>query len=230
MRRLACLALVTAAATLMVASPTFAQTGRQGGPRDQTGGQQQGNTPPANSEWNQTAPPLPALRNAGPCPFVKVLYDAARAVEFADAQEAAAGVTYSGEINGLTATCEYRDAQPITVRVRLDMAFGRGPRATSNQRTYRYWVAVTQRNQAVLAKEYFDVPVTFAPGQDRVGIDQTLGDIVIPRANIGVSGANFEVLIGFDVTPQQATFNREGRRFFINAGQAAAVASSPPRP
>ena len=65
-------------------------------------------------------------------------------------------------------------------------------------------MAVTQRNQAVLAKEYFDVPVTFAPGQDRVGIDQTLGDIVIPRANIGVSGANFEVLIGFDVTPQQA--------------------------
>lgn len=232
MRRLACLALV-AAASLAFAAPAFAQypggSGGSGSGRGGQGGQGQDDAQSRqrNSEWNQTAPPLPQLRNAGPCPYVKVLYDAGRTVEFASPEPASAAVTYSGEINSLTAACEYRDAQPITVHVRLEFALGRGPRATSNQRTYRYWVAVTQRNQAILAKEYFDLPVTFPAGQDRVTIEETLGNIVIPRANINVSGANFEVLVGFDVTPEQAAFNRDGRRFRINAGQPAATASPP---
>ena len=233
MRRLACLALV-AAASLAFAAPAFAQypggsgSGRGGrGGQDQDQGQGQSRSSQADSEWNQTAPPLPQLRNAGPCPYVKVLYDAGRVVEFAGTEPASAAVTYSGEINNLTAACEYRDAQPIRVRVRLEFALGRGPRATSNQRTYRYWVAVTQRNQAVLAKEYFDLPVTFPAGQDRVRIEETLGEITIPRANINVSGSNFEVLVGFDVTPEQAAFNRDGRRFRINAGQTPPAASPP---
>ena len=36
------------------------------------------------------------------------------------------------------------------------------------------------------------------------------------------SGANFEVLVGFDVTPQMAAFNRDGKRFRLNAGSAVA--------
>ena len=35
------------------------------------------------------------------------------------------------------------------------------------------------------------------------------------------SGSNFEVLIGFEVTPQMAAFNREGKRFRLNVGQAS---------
>jgi hypothetical protein len=237
--------LAIAAAALLAlssAAPAFAQyPGQTGGGSggsgrggsDGQGGQGgQSGSSSSSSEWNQTAPPLPALRNAGPCPFVKVLYDAARVVEFNGAQQASAAVAYTGEINDLNAACEYRDAQPITVHVRLNFALGRGPQATSSQRTYRYWVAVTQRNQAVLAKEYFDLPVTFPAGQDRVRIEETLGNITIPRANIGVSGSNFEILVGFDVTPEQAAFNRDGRRFHINAGQttAAAAPASAPHP
>src|SRR5690606_2374699 len=33
-------------------------------------------------EWGDARAPLPQLRNAGPCPYVKVLYDAARYIEF----------------------------------------------------------------------------------------------------------------------------------------------------
>jgi len=50
--------------------------------------------------------------------------------------------------------------------------------------------------------------------------------ISIPRANIKVSGANFEVLIGFDVTPEMATFNREGERFRVNVGETTAQAGA----
>ena len=47
--------------------------------------------------------------------------------------------------------------------------------------------------------------------------DVELGDIIIPRANNTISGSNFEILVGFDVTPQMAEFNREGKRFRITA-------------
>jgi len=40
-----------------------------------------------------------------------------------------------------------------------------------------------------------------------------LKGISIPRASAKVSGANFEVLVGFDVTPEMIAFNRDGKRF-----------------
>lgn len=225
MRRNAVLALALIAGLLPGAAAMAQPQGGGGGGDDDAQRRQQ-----RDQEWNQEAPPLPQLRNAGPCPFVKVLYDAGRIVEFANNQEASAQVAYTGEIEGVSAGCAYKDAEPIRVSVNVLFNLGRGPQGTGNQRTYRYWVAVTQRNKAVLAKEYFDLPVTFQPGQDRVMINEELGEIVIPRANLQVSGSNFEVLIGFDVTPAQAAFNRDGKRFRINAGQGTTPAAAPAPP
>ncbi len=100
------------------------------------------------------------------------------------------------------------------------------PQATGSRHIYRYWVAVTHRNQGVIAKEYFDLPVTFAPGKDRVYATDTIEQITIPRADDKVSGSNFEVLLGFDVTPEMAAFNRDGKRFRLNAGATAAAGSA----
>lgn len=177
-----------------------------------------------DEEWNQPSAPLPQLRNAGPCPFVKVLYDASRYMEFKDNKESAANVMYTGEIEGLASGCEYKDAEPIKMQINLLFGLGRGPQATGDKKVYRYWVAVTQRNKEVLAKEYFDLPVTFPAGADRTMVRESVSGIVIPRANIDTSGANFEILIGFDVTPQMAAFNRDGKRFRVNAGKPAGAA------
>lgn len=175
-----------------------------------------------DSEWNDVQAPLPQLRNAGPCPYVKVLYDAARYVEFKDAREASNAVTYSGEIQGISAGCQYKDEEPIKVQMEVLFELGKGPQATGASKTYRYWVAVTKRNDAVIAKQYFDLPVTFAPGQDRVYATEAVNQITIPRAGLTTSGANFEILVGFDVTPEMAAFNRDGKRFRLNAGQTVA--------
>jgi len=90
-------------------------------------------------------------------------------------------------------------------------------------------VAVTDRNHAVLDKAFFEMPVTFAAGQDRVTLTDTLSGITIPRRDSKVSGGNFEILVGFEVTPAMAQFNRLGKRFRPNAGgQAPQVASAGP--
>ncbi|WP_296595686.1 Tat pathway signal sequence domain protein [Phenylobacterium sp.] len=172
-------------------------------------------------EWGDNQAPLQALRNAGPCPFVKSLYDAARYVEFKEGREASANVAWSGEVQGISAGCQYKDDQPIQVTMEVLFEMGKGPQAEGRTKTYRYWVAVTDRNREVLAKQIFEIPVTFPEGEDRVYVTENIGNITIPRASIATSGSNFEVLVGFDVTPQMAAFNREGKRFRLNVGQAS---------
>jgi len=162
--------------------------------------------------------PLSRRANAGPCPYVKILYDAARYVELADYQRPSVqGVGYTGEIEGVSSDCTYRDEDPIRVDFNLLFSLGKGPSAQGDGQTYRYWVAVTERNAAVLDKEYFDLPVNFG-GSDRATAEPA-HTVVIPRAEATTSGGNFEILIGFEVSPEQAEFNRSGSRFRPLAGQ-----------
>ena len=170
-------------------------------------------------DWSDNQAPLPALRNAGPCPYVKALYDAARYVEFKENKEASANVGFTGEIQGVSGGCAYKADEPIKMAMDVLFEFGRGPTAGGSTKTYHYWIAVTDRNREVLAKQSFDVPITFPAGQDRLYRRESINDIVIPRADAGTSGANFEVLVGFDVTPEMADFNRLGKRFRLNVGQ-----------
>lgn len=181
-------------------------------------------------EWGDKQAPLPQLRNAGPCPYVKVLYDAGRYVELKDNKETATAVGYTGEIEGLSSGCAYKSDEPIKVRIELLFGLGKGPQAAGNQHTFRYWVAVTDRNNAVINKEYFNLPVTFPAGQDRTLVTDKIQGIVIPRIKPTVSGSNFEVLVGFDVTPEMVAFNRLGKRFRPNAGVAQAAADRSGQP
>lgn len=217
-------ALAAAAVSVMVvataASAQYPQ-GQQGRPgQDQRPGQGQ---EPGEQNSAPRAPRIAPLRRsaaAGPCPYVKVLYDAARYVELTGDRVTMANVGFTGEIEGLVSDCSYQSDQPITVQTRVQFNLGRGPQAQGDGRTYRYWIAVTERNRAVLAKEYFDLPVNFdGATSTTVTQDQT---IVIPRAEATTSGDHFEVLVGFDVTPAMAEFNRDGNRFRANAGTGAA--------
>jgi len=237
MRRFAHFAFIASAAIcLLPGSLAHAQYGGGGGPGGGGGGggggpdqqREDEKSRKRNEEWGQGNQnlSLPQLRNAGPCPYVKVLYDAARYVELKDNQPALTAVGFTGEIENLAAACEYKADQPIKVQARLLFDLGRGPTAQGDRKTYRYWVAVTDRDKGVLAKQYFDLPVVFPAGQDRVRKTEDVFGITIPRADIKVSGANFEVLVGFDVTPEMADFNRQGKRFRPNAAVTTAEAGA----
>ena len=222
MRRSLLIALVALfAASITLPELAMAQSSRRPGGDQKKEEQDDAKRKKRDEEWGDNQAPLPALRNAGPCPFVKVLYDAGRYVEFKGGQEASGNVGYTGEIQGISAACQYKDDQPIHLQMQVLFELGKGPQAAGNGKTYRYWVAVTKRNDAVIAKQYFDLPVGFNAGQDRIYATETINTITIPRASITTSGSNFEVLVGFDVTPEMAAFNREGKRFRLTAGTAS---------
>ncbi|QTN19087.1 Tat pathway signal sequence domain protein [Brevundimonas sp. AJA228-03] len=217
------LATVALAALAVLASAGAASAQSSQSQRDRQG-QQQGREDEDEARPPRIAP-LRARPNAGPCPFVKVLYDAARYVELDGGRAAASAVGYTGEIQGVTAGCRYLNDDPIEVQMNILFDLGRGPMAQGDQRTYRYWIAVTERNEAVLAKEYFDLPVNF-DGSSTTSVTEAQS-VVIPRASATTSGGNFEILVGFEVTPEMAEFNRSGSRFRINAGTTAATPPAP---
>jgi len=239
-------ALISALA--IPAAPALAQYGGQGGQGGQGGpggggrggpggGQGAGDDAAAkakkDAEWNTTQRlDLPGKKNAGPCPYVKVLWDAARYVELKDNREAFDAVGYTGEIQNLSSGCAYSGTEPIKVAMELLFAFGRGPQAQGASKDYTYWVAVTDKDYGVLDKQYFTVHANFPGGTDRIMMTDHVDGIVIPRANANVAGGNFEVLVGFEVTPEMAAFNQAGKRFKVNSGgaQAQAAAQAQPAP
>ncbi|EGF90155.1 hypothetical protein ABI_31700 [Asticcacaulis biprosthecium C19] len=198
-----CLGLMVNASALAV----YAQQQRGGG--EETGEDKA----KQDEEWGERNLRLRAVKAEGPCPYVKVLYDAARYHEFKDNREATSAAMWTGEINGVSSDCAYKGEDPIEVAMTIGFSLGRGPMADGETKVYRYWVAVTEKDTTVLAKQYFELPVTFRPGEQKVDISVPIEDIVIPRADVTVSGSNFEVLVGFDVTPQMVAFNRDGKHF-----------------
>lgn len=159
-----------------------------------------------------------AERNPGPCPVAFSLYEASRLVEFKGA-EAYANVGFTAEIDKVRSLCRYVGNQPIHSDLSLDISFGRGPAASGRSATYQYFVAVTRKDIEVIEKKIFPINVTFPEGVNVVQLTEEIADIVIPRANENTSGANFEIIVGFELSQEQIAFNADGKRFRVSAGQ-----------
>lgn len=158
-------------------------------------------------------------QNAGPCPSAGSIYGAERIVEFkSDSASRYSDITYTGEIVGVELYCRYADGDPIIAEMDIDFAFGKGPQADSNVHDYTYFIAVTRRNRGVLEKQRFAVRADF-DGELVTGTRQRIDTIRIPRVDETISGANFEILVGFELTDEQLEFNTSGNRYRLDAGQ-----------
>jgi len=111
----------------------------------------------------------------------------------------------------VTSTCRYFEDEPIDAGLTIEFAFGRGPKAVEDQKVFNYFVAVTRRDFEVIAKEVYPLQIKFN-GDDSVQMAEVdIDKIIIPRASEEISGLNFEIVVGFEVTPQQAIYNRSGK-------------------
>ena len=148
--------------------------------------------------------------NPAPCPNIVVLNEAARVLEF-DGDERLENVAYTGEITGVNTVCRYFGDEPIEAEVQIGMAFGKGPKGTEDAKLFNYFVAVTRKDFEVIAKQEFIVPVEFDERNEIFTTIEDVDRIVIPRSGEETSGVNFEIIVGFALTPEQAIFNRSGK-------------------
>jgi hypothetical protein len=127
-------------------------------------------------------------------------------------------IAFTGEITDVRMSCRYTGNVPLVAEVEIDFAFGRGPQADGRTHDYPYFLAVTRRNGKVLAKEYFSTRAQFSRG-DVTTVTEQVKRITIPRADESISGVNFEIVVGFELTPEQLAFNRTGNRFRLDAAK-----------
>ncbi len=154
-------------------------------------------------------------KNIGPCPAALVLWDAARKVEF-NGPEKYENVGFTGEMLGARSFCKYYDERPISADLKVDMAFGRGPAAVGDTREYRYFISIVRKDLAVIDKQVFSTTVKFKPGEQIIHRTEKFGKIIIPRAKSNTSGTNFEIIVGFELTPEELAFARSGKRFRLD--------------
>ena len=143
----------------------------------------------------------------GPCPTVSIVSDAARLTQYREgAGRDLTDVRYRAEISNVQFNCRYQRDGRLMAALAIDIVATRGPAAEGGSGNFPFFVAIADSRQNILAKEVFDSVIEFERRQRRVGVREEI-DQELSLAGDD-SGANYEVLVGFQLTAEQLEQNR----------------------
>jgi len=140
------------------------------------------------------------------CPTVAILGDAERITKFKSGTgRDLIDKMFEAEIRNLKTTCKHRPGRLI-VDMSFELVAERFPAAKSREGDFSYFIAVTDKSGRVLAKETFNSRIAFAVNRRRAGtVEETEQSIPLPAQS---TGAEFEILVGFQLSANQLEFNR----------------------
>lgn len=144
-----------------------------------------------------------------PCPVVVVVKDAGRLTRFEGSGRDLTDVVFETTIRNADVACEYDDNE-VEAALRLLFATNRGPADTSRKAEFRYFVAVADREQNVLAREEFDLTAEFPGNRTEVLLIDEI-DPTIPLAE-GKNGADYVVYVGIVLSRDEVDYNRRTAR------------------
>jgi hypothetical protein len=143
------------------------------------------------------------------CPRISVLKDAERLTAFREGGgRDLTDVTFEAEFGELRAACTV-DKGRASVRTQVNMNLVRGPAGGEKNGDLAFFIAVTDPNNNVLTKEVFSGPAEFPRNQSRAIISEE-SELTIPIAAKWIA-ADYEILIGFQLTQDQLEYNRRRR-------------------
>lgn len=143
------------------------------------------------------------------CPDVAVLADGERLVLFkAGPGRGVADVAIAADISNLRSTCDYGGGS-VEVETSFEIVSTRGPEADVDAAAVEFFAAVVDPEGRVIAKETFESRAGFPAGSRRVAVEE----VVTQRIPVSGpdAGRRHQVLIGFQLTPEQLEYNRSGR-------------------
>ena len=144
-----------------------------------------------------------------PCPDVAVLAAGERLVLFKPGPgRDLTDVIVEARVSDLTSACSYDDGR-VEVETSFDIVSTRGPTAETGAAAVPFFAAVMDPDGRVIAKETFESHAEFPTGRRKVAVRDTVTQrIPLPRPD---RGQHYQVLIGFQLTPEQLEYN-ESRR------------------
>ena len=145
------------------------------------------------------------------CPGAGILADARMKVDYrGSGGRDITDVAYRWELLDVATICDY-DETVVSVDYALSMSVNLGPAARESAVSTPVFVALTKDGESVMDKTYFDAEVEFAPGQRSVVYTRTFENMEIEVGE--ENGAAYEIIIGFQLTPQEVEENRRRARY-----------------
>ena len=142
-----------------------------------------------------------------PCPAAGTLIDAATVTEFAGNSTAQSNVRYRAEITRSAFDCSVSgNAVDGTVALIGEVSLGRRGRA--GEISLPIFVAVTLRDKEVVSKRFDTIELTVDRGQTRANFEKVIQDFSF-NVGSGRKTADYEILVGFNLTPEQVVYNRK---------------------
>ncbi len=98
----------------------------------------------------------------------------------------------------------------VNVDLQLLFEIERGPANQDREGQFRYCVAIAERDGgAILAKKVFATEFEFEDSRRRIGgIEELIQEIPLQPGELG---EDFEIYVGFQLTPEQLQYNRAKR-------------------
>ena len=156
----------------------------------------------------QQGPERPTLA----CPVIAILQDAAELTLFVPGPgRDLIDVTLEARISEFGGFCDTdidEDDRTGEVDIDLQVLFEatRGPVSVTREAQVGYFVAITDTQENILARQTFDADLEFQGNRNRIGFVEELTQKIPLRA--GQVGEDFKVFIGFQLTEDQLEYNR----------------------
>lgn len=146
-----------------------------------------------------------------PCPTVAIVAEAADVTKFLpgpgrDLTDVVAEA-HIDDFDGSCITDTDANSRQVEVELRLNITARRGPASSERQAKLEYFVAIGDRDNAILAKKTFAGAFEFEGNRTLSSIAEELVQR-IPLGD-GETGENFKILIGFQLSDEELQYNRD---------------------
>ncbi|MEO9903768.1 hypothetical protein [Nisaea sp.] len=119
-------------------------------------------------------------------------------------------VRFDAQLTSLSATCNF-ESDELALDIAFQIIAARGPAKKDSQAAVTYFIAIADETGAVIAKQTFDNTLPFKGNLRRVAIKDEFEPTIPYPADRNILN-DYRVLIGFQLTPEQLTYNRSRRR------------------
>ncbi len=144
-----------------------------------------------------------------PCPNVSILDGSERLVLFKDGPgRDIVDTVVEAEISSLRSSCRY-DNLRVNVQTSFEIIAVRGPKSDTTRSLIMFFIAVVGPDGRIIGKEIFQSQIEFPLGRRQIGVHEEMVQRIPLLAQI--RGPEYQVLVGFQLTPDQLEYNQSRR-------------------
>ena len=140
------------------------------------------------------------------CPSVAVVAEAADVTQFAASGRDVVDIRYFARFADVQWSCDL-DGSSLEVELTLFLEGAAGPTSKAQTADFTYFVALARRGGGIIAKETFESRIALSSDAGTGILTDEIDQRIPLRA--GQSGADLEILVGFQLTREQLEYNRE---------------------